>query len=106
MRTLPIIALTSPRARKLRAASLRWQRRAVFVLGGIAVGAAAVALAFGADRAGRLFAIVLARQPLAAFALTPLGFAVSSWLASRYFPNSGGSGIPQAIAARQLQGTA
>ncbi|MBV9747347.1 MAG: chloride channel protein, partial [Acetobacteraceae bacterium] len=31
---------------------------------------------------------------------------VSTWVARRYFPNSGGSGIPQAIAARQLHGLA
>jgi len=49
---------------------------------------------------------VLFRQPLAALALTPLGFAASSWLARRFFPNSGGSGIPQAIAARHLEGLA
>ena len=49
---------------------------------------------------------MLFRQPLAALALTPLGFAASSWLARRFFPNSGGSGIPQAIAARHLEGLA
>ena len=54
-----------------------------------------------------MFEAMLARfGPLAALVLTPLGFALSSWLARRYFPNAGGSGIPQAIAARQLQGTA
>lgn len=75
----------------------------MFVLGGTAVGVAAVALALAADLAGRVFQAVLAREPLAVLALTPMGFAVSSWLARRYFPNSGGSGIPQAIAARQLE---
>src|SRR4051794_13127959 len=103
---LPVVRLPLRRVRKMRLASLRWQRRAVFLLGGIVVGAAAVALALAADRAGRVFQAVLAREPLAALALTPLGFALSSWLARRYFPNAGGSGIPQAIAARQLQGTA
>ena len=90
--------------RRLRLLSLRWQRGALFVLGGIAVGAAAVGLALAADWASAVFHAVLARQPLAALVLTPLGFAVSAWVARRYFPNSGGSGIPQAIAARQLQG--
>ena len=93
-------------ARHRRLLSLRWQRRALFVLGGIAVGLAAVGLALAADGAGTLFQAVLAWQPLAAILLTPAGFAASSWLARRYFPNSGGSGIPQAIAARQLHGTA
>lgn len=101
-----LLPLTRRRSRQIRVASLRWQRRAVFVLGGIAVGTAAVGLAFGADLASRVFQAVLARQLLAALALTPLGFAASSWLARRFFPTSGGSGIPQAIAARQLRGLA
>ena len=104
MSRFPAVPLTLRRARQLRLASLRWQRRAVFVLGGIVVGAAAVGIALAADQASAAFQAVLAWQPLAALALTPLGFALSSWIARRYFPNSGGSGIPQAIAARQLQG--
>jgi len=106
MRALLSLPLSRRRVRQIRLVSLRGQRRAVFVLGGIAVGAAAVALALAADWAGRVFQATLAREPLAALALTPAGFALSSWIARRYFPNSGGSGIPQAIAARQLQGTA
>src|SRR3954453_4841298 len=106
MRKFPSVPLPLRRARQVRLATLRWQRRAVFVLGGLAVGTAAVALAFAAGRAGRVFEAVWARWPLAALVLTPLGFALSSWLARHYFPNAGGSGIPQAIAARHLQGTA
>jgi H+/Cl- antiporter ClcA len=34
--------------------------------------------------------------------LTPIGFILSAWLAITVFPNSQGSGIPQAIAARHL----
>ncbi len=34
--------------------------------------------------------------------LTPAGFILSAYLAATLFPNSGGSGIPQAIAARHL----
>ena len=99
-------ARPSLRQRRLRLLSLRWQRGALFVLGGIAVGAAAVGIALAADWASAVFHAVLTRQPLAALVLTPFGFAVSAWVARRYFPNSGGSGIPQAIAARQLQGLA
>ncbi len=98
--------LSPRRTRHIRLLSLRWQRRALFVLGGIAVGMAAVGLALAADWMGAAFQAVLAWHPLAVLAVTPAGFAASSWLAQRYFPNSGGSGIPQAIAARQLQGTA
>jgi H+/Cl- antiporter ClcA len=35
--------------------------------------------------------------------LTPAGFLLTAWLASRFFPASQGSGIPQAIAARHLR---
>ncbi len=49
-----------------------------------------------------LFALLHGRWPLAPFVATPLGFALAAWLAGRYFPNSGGSGIPQVIAAHQM----
>ena len=86
--------------------SLRWQRRLLFVLGGIAVGVAAVGLALVADQVAAAFQALRGPRPFCVLALTPAGFAASSWLAQRYFPNAGGSGIPQAIAARQLQDTA
>lgn len=89
--------------RLLRALSRRWQRRAVFVIGGLAVGLAAVGLAIGADWAQALFRFVLARYPYAGFGLTPLGFGLTAWLAIRFFPNTQGSGIPQAIAAHQME---
>jgi H+/Cl- antiporter ClcA len=80
----------------------RWRRRATFVLGGIAVGAAAVVLAVLADRAQIEFARLLAHWRYAALIVTPLGFALSVFLTNRFFQNSQGSGIPQAIAARTL----
>src|SRR6185437_9931089 len=82
--------------------SARWRRRAIFVLGGIAVGAAAVTLTLLANQAQSAFGVLVAHFPYAAFAVTPLGFALSVYLTGRFFPNSQGSGIPQAIAARQL----
>ena len=94
------------RVRRVRVGSVRWRRRLLFVLGGIGVGATAVALAVAADWAGYAFTWIVSRHPLLPLALTPLGFAATSWAARRYFPNSGGSGIPQAIAARQLEGRA
>src|ERR1700712_411894 len=97
-------SLTPRRVRQVRLASLRWRRRAVFILGGIAVGAAAVGLAYAADWMSGLFQAATAPRPLLVLALTPGGFALCRWLAIRYVPNAGGSGIPQAIAARQLQG--
>jgi len=105
-RFLPHIAmsrwLSEHRRRVLRVMAARWQRRAIFLLGGVAVGAAAVALALLADQAQRLFALLLTWRREAAFAITPIGFMLSVFLTNRYFQNSQGSGIPQAIAARQL----
>ena len=83
--------------------SARWQRRAIFLLGGITVGLAAVVLALLADKAQAAFALLLARSHYAALLVTPAGFTLSVFLTNRYFRNSQGSGIPQAIAARQLR---
>ena len=103
---LPKFRFGIRRARHLRITVAKWQRLAVFVFGGIAVGAAAVGIAFAADRVSDVFRVLVGLHPFAAFAVTPAGFAASAWIARRYFPNSGGSGIPQAIAARQLHGLA
>ena len=89
------------RLRQIRVASRHWQRRILFVLGGIVVGAAAVALALAADWASQVFQIVRTHRPAAVLLLTPAGFAAASFASRRFFPGSGGSGIPQAIAARQ-----
>jgi len=98
-----MISFVSPRRlRLIKVLSARWRRRAIFVLGGIAVGAAAVTLTLLANQAQSAFGVLVAHFPYAAFAVTPLGFALSVYLTGRFFPNSQGSGIPQAIAARQL----
>jgi H+/Cl- antiporter ClcA len=96
------IVISNRRKRWLRITSERWQRRGIFVLGGVAVGAAAVALAFLADYAQAAFNLLLAKSRYASFVVTPLGFALSVFLTNRFFPNAQGSGIPQAIAARHL----
>ena len=82
--------------------SLRWRRRLIFVGGGLVVGLLAVGLAIASDAVQRLFQTGLARWPYMPLALTPLGFALAVWLVGRVFPNTQGSGIPQAIAARSL----
>jgi H+/Cl- antiporter ClcA len=88
--------------RRIKVTSARWQRRAIFLLGGIAVGAAALALTQLANWAQLAFALLVAKWSYASLVVTPLGFMLSVFLTNRYFPNSQGSGIPQAIAARQL----
>ncbi|OKO78706.1 chloride channel protein [Bradyrhizobium sp. NAS96.2] len=93
----------SNRQRRLfRIVSARWQRRAIFLLGGIAVGAAAVALAQLADWAQIVFSALVSHFRYASLLLTPAGFALSVFLTNRFFQNAQGSGIPQAIAARHL----
>ncbi|GAA3839685.1 chloride channel protein [[Pseudomonas] carboxydohydrogena] len=89
-------------ARLARVVSARWQRRAIFLLGGIAVGGAAVGLALLADRAQVAFAWLIAQERYASLIVTPLGFMLSVYLTNKYFQNAQGSGIPQAIAARHL----
>src|SRR5690348_12706308 len=88
--------------RTVRVRSAHWQRRALFLVGGITVGAAAVGLALAADWVQAEFAHLVTRWRYASLFVTPLGFALSVYLTNRFFQNSQGSGIPQAIAARQL----
>ncbi len=94
-----------PNSRALRVLSARWQRRAIFVAGGLLVGVAAALLAIGADAAQHQFAFLAGRWPYAPLLVTPLGFGLAAALMRRVFPNTQGSGIPQAIAARQLATT-
>ena len=91
--------------RILRALSRRWRRRMIFTGGALAVGLMAFGLARAADGAQHIFQQFLRHVPYGGFALTPLGFALTAWMTSRFFPNTQGSGIPQAIAARELKAT-
>lgn len=81
----------------------RWRRRLLFVAGGIAVGALAVAMAVGADKAQALFHLVAGRWRWAPFVLGPGGFALAAFLTRAYFPGAQGSGIPQVIAAHKME---
>lgn len=80
----------------------RWRRRMLFVVGGIFVGLAAVAMAFMADEAQRWFFAAQQRWTYLPLLVTPTGFALLAWLTKRYFDGAQGSGIPQVIAARQM----
>ncbi len=94
------------RPRLLRAHRLRWQRGILFLLGGCLIGVAGVAMAVGANAAEVQFDRLLAFWPYASLFVTPAGFALLAWITRRFVPNSEGSGIPQAIAARKLWGQA
>ena len=89
--------------RLIRLQSYRWRRRALFIAGGVAVGLTATALAYIADFTQLESRKFLNAWPYAALVVTPLGFGLSVFLTRRLFPNSQGSGIPQAIAARTLK---
>ena len=93
------------RHRKLLFSGRRWRMRLVFWGGALAVGVVSVGFAALATQATHLFRGILV-HPWYALILTPLGFALSSFLAQRFFPGSQGSGIPQAIAARHMKDTA
>lgn len=94
--------LSGQRIRLLKVTSARWQRRIIFLFGGIVVGAAAVTLTLLADQVQAAFATLIGKWRFASLLVTPLGFMLSVFLTNRYFQNSQGSGIPQAIAAREL----
>lgn len=79
-----------------------WRSRTVFWCGGALAGLAAALFAIAADEAQALFREILKVSPYLPLGLTPLGFAVSVAVAKRFFPGSQGSGIPQAIAAREV----
>ncbi|WP_455274459.1 chloride channel protein [Rhizobium herbae] len=83
-----------------------WKRRLVFWTGAIAVGLVSVLFAKLADLAQHLFFAVRSSGEwgfLLPLVLTPIGFVICAYLAISFFPNSQGSGIPQAIAARHLR---
>ncbi len=78
-------------------------RRATFLLGGLCVGGAAVLMAVVADKAQALFHDLIDLSEYWALIVTPGGFFVAVLAARSVFPNSQGSGIPQVIAARQIE---
>ncbi len=83
-----------------------WKPRAVFWIGALAVGIISVGFAWATDRAQHLFFSATSSGEwafLLPLVVTPLGFTLCAWLALTVFPNAGGSGIPQAIAARHLR---
>lgn len=83
-----------------------WRPRLVFWCGALAIGLVSVGFARLADLAQKAFGSLTASGEwsfLLPLIISPLGFMLSAFLAARLFPNSQGSGIPQAIAARHLR---
>lgn len=94
------------RSRVLWGSFSLWRRRLVFWCGALAIGVTSVGFAKLADLAQHGFTRMTTAGEwtfLLPLLITPAGFAISAYLAMRYFPNAQGSGIPQAIAARHLK---
>jgi H+/Cl- antiporter ClcA len=101
MRLIPKLGWRRTRAALV--SPIVWRRRAVFILGAVAVGAVAVAFAKGSDFAQLLFKRGTSTWPYFPLLVTPAGFAAIAWLTRSCFDGAQGSGIPQAIAARRSQ---
>lgn len=99
---MPLEAKTTRYRRLARLLRSRWRRRVVFLLGGAITALVAIAFTVLADYAHDANRAIRDAWPYAPLILCPLGFGLIVFLANRYFPNSQGSGIPQAIAARHL----
>ncbi|HVZ02991.1 MAG TPA: chloride channel protein [Dongiaceae bacterium] len=89
------------RTRTALLSPILWRRRAVFLIGAVAVGIAAVAFAKASDEAQALFRASARQWPWLPLIVTPVGFAVFAWMTRAWFDGAQGSGIPQAIAARR-----
>ncbi len=97
--------MISPRrVRLLRVQTVRLRQQMLFLLGGCMVGVAGVVMAIAAAAAERGFVHLIGPSSFLSLLITPLGFTGVAWMTRRYFPNTEGSGIPQAIAARKLWG--
>ncbi len=80
-----------------------WLLRLVFWGGAIIVGVAAVLFALAAQLGYKYFHWMLSISPWLAFVVMPAGLALCVWLSIKFFPGSQGSGIPQTIAALQIE---
>ncbi len=79
-----------------------WRSRLVFWGGALLVGLASALFALGSEEMDKLFRQLLALSPYWPLVVTPAGLVLIAWLTRRFFPGAQGSGIPQAIAALQV----
>ena len=80
-----------------------WLPRLVFWGGAVAVGVTAVLFALGAQLGNQCFHWLVSISPWWSFVVMPAGLATSAWVSRRFFEGAQGSGIPQTIAALQIQ---
>lgn len=84
-------------------APVQWRRRAALWAGGIIVGVAAILFARGSDLAFALFRTLVSQIPWLPLLLTPAVFALIAALTNGRFRQTRGSGIPQVIAAIEVE---
>jgi H+/Cl- antiporter ClcA len=81
----------------------RWRRRAALWTGAIVVALVAILFAKGGDLCYGLFTRLLAHSRYWPLLVTPLGFALLAWCTEGALRATRGSGIPQVIAAVELE---
>lgn len=97
----------TPRLQRLlrhnRLSPLQWRRRLLFWCGAVAVALAAIVFAKLSTLAYQTFVRMIAHRSWSPLLLTPCVFALLAWLTSGALKATRGSGIPQAIAALQIE---
>lgn len=87
-------------------APAQWRRRIALWSGGILVGLAAIAFARGSDFAFACFTRLVAISPWLPLVWTPVVFGTLAWLTQGALKATRGSGIPQVIAAIEVEDAA
>lgn len=77
------------------------RRRTATTAGAIILGLVALAFAWSADQASKLFEILVEKAPYAPLVVTPAGLALLVGLTRRFAPLARGSGIPQVSAGSE-----
>lgn len=98
--------VSAARARLIRQHYLSprvWLRGAVFWFGALLVSLIALAFAHLATLADGLFHRAADWHAVLPVLITPAGLVLAAWLTRRFFPGAQGSGIPQVIAAIEMQ---
>ena len=82
---------------------VQWRRRVLFWSGAVVVGLAAIGMATAADWLFGVFQSVVRHNRYWPFLVTPAAFALLSWLTQGALKATRGSGIPQAMAALEVE---
>jgi len=91
------------RSRRILFHPKAWRVRLLFWVGSIIVGLVATLFAVTSEYADHFFHSIAARYEWLPLIITPAGLVLIAWLTRRFFPGSQGSGIPQTIAAMEMQ---